>query len=61
MSIDFATTGLKSKIRGYKSMGLMVPEVRITEGKDFQMGFIEREQSRQESVRRGSAIFPSIG
>ena len=61
MSIDFATTGLKSKILGYKSIGLMVPDVRMTEGKDFQIGLIDREQSRQESVSKGSAMLPSMG
>jgi hypothetical protein len=39
----------------------MVPDVRITEGKAFHIGFIQREQSKQDRVRRGSAIFPSIG
>jgi hypothetical protein len=39
----------------------MVPDVRITEGNDFQIGFIQREQSKQERVRTGSAILPSIG
>ena len=49
-------------VRGqHKSIGLMVPDVKITEGKAFQIGLIEREQSRHESVMRGSAIFPSIG
>lgn len=33
----------------------------MTEGKDFQIGFIDNEQSKHESVMRGSAILPSIG
>lgn len=61
MSIDFAITGLKSRIFGYNSIGLMVPEVRITEGKDFQILFIDNEQSKQDNVKTGSAILPSIG
>jgi hypothetical protein len=39
----------------------MVPDVNITEGNDFQIGFIDREQSKQESVINGSAILPSMG
>jgi hypothetical protein len=39
----------------------MVPDVKITEGNDFQIGFIHREQSKQERVIRASAILPSIG
>jgi hypothetical protein len=42
-------------------MGEMVPDVKITEGKDFQIGCIESEQSKQERVSTGSAMFPSIG
>lgn len=61
MSIDLAISGWKSKILGYKSMGLIVPDVKITVGNDFHIGFIDKEQSKQDSVIRGSAIFPSIG
>lgn len=39
----------------------MVPDVRITEGNDFQIGFMESEQSKHDSVNKGSAILPSIG
>lgn len=42
-------------------MGEIVPEVKITEGKDFQIGCIDREQSKQDNVKTGSAMFPSIG
>lgn len=59
--IDFAITGWKSNIFGYRSMGLIVPEVRITEGNDFHIGFIDKEQSKHDKVIRGSAIFPSMG
>lgn len=61
ISIDLAMTGWKSKILGYSSIGLIVPDVSITEGNDFQMGFIDKEQSKQDNVIKGSAIFPSIG
>lgn len=39
----------------------MVPDVNITDGKAFHIGFIEMEQSRQDKVITGSAMFPSIG
>jgi hypothetical protein len=39
----------------------MVPEVKMTDGKDFHMGCIDNEQSKHDNVSTGSAIFPSIG
>jgi hypothetical protein len=39
----------------------MVPEVRMTDGKFFQMGCRGREASRHERVKRGSAMPPSRG
>jgi len=54
-------TGSNPKIFGYRLIGEIVPEVRITDGKDFQMGCIDKEQSRQDKVRTGSAMLPSIG
>lgn len=61
MLMLFSIIGLKSRILGYKSSGLMVPLVRITEGKLFQMGFMDKEQSRHAKVRSGYPILPSIG
>lgn len=61
MLIDLAITGSKPNIFGYRSIGDIVPDVRMTEGNDFQIGCIDNEQSRHDSVSTGSAIFPSIG
>jgi hypothetical protein len=61
MFIDFAITGSNPKIFGYKFIGEMVPDVKITEGKDFHIGFILSEQSKHDNVSNGSAMFPSIG
>lgn len=61
MLIDLQTTGWKPNILGYKVIGLIVPDVKITEGKRFQIGCRGREASRQERVIRGSAMSPSIG
>lgn len=59
--IDFAITGWKPNILGYSSTGDIVPDVNITDGNDFHIGCMDNEQSRQDNVNTGSAMFPSIG
>lgn len=61
MLMVLQTTGENPNILGYRLRGLMVPDVRITEGNLFQIGCKGKEASRQDKVRRGSAISPSIG
>ncbi len=60
ISIDLRTTGSKPNIFGYKPIGLMVPEVSITQGKYLNIGCIEREQSRQDSVNVAEKESPSM-
>ena len=59
--IDFAITGSNPNILGYRSIGDIVPDVNITDGKDFHIGCIDSEQSKHDKVNSGSAILPSIG
>ena len=40
MFIDFAITGWNPNILGYKLIGEIVPDVRMTEGNDVLFGFI---------------------
>ena len=61
MLIDLHTIGSNPSSLGYRSIGLIVPEVRMIDGKYLMSGLKQREESRQESVRRGSDRCPSIG
>lgn len=42
-------------------MGEIVPDVRMTEGNERQIGCIDKEQSKQDNVNTGSAMLPSMG
>lgn len=59
--MDLAIKGVNPRILGYSSIGDIVPEVRMTQGKRLQIGVRHNEQSRQDSVSKGSDMFPSIG